>query len=101
MKEGDILSLTINDICLHQEERRSQSAQCGGVYSSNYVARFMEYPNGTAVVDRIAASMHPEWERKTEKRAKILSEEMTGTQVSVRVIDIFDGKDVFEGEITL
>lgn len=98
MKSGDILSLTIKDVQLHKEERMVQGAVYGS-YSSNYVARFKEYPNGIAVVDSIAATTHPDWEKKTDNRANILTKELSGKMFSVCVKDIFVGKDTFEGVI--
>ena len=98
MKSGDILLLTIKDVRLHKEERMIQGAQYG-TYSSNYIAQFVEYPNGIAVVDSIAAIKHPDWERKTEKRAEILTEELSGKKFSVCIKDVFVGKDTFEGVI--
>lgn len=75
-----------------------QGAQYG-TYSSNYIAQFWEYPNGIAVVDSIAATNHPDWERKTEKRAEILTEELSGMKCTVCIKDVFVGKDTFEGVI--
>ena len=72
MKSGDVLLLTIKDVRLHKEERMIQGAQYGS-YSSNYIAQFVESPNGIAVVDSIAATTHSDWEKKTEKRANILT----------------------------
>lgn len=98
MKSGDILLLTIKDVRLHKEEPMIQGAQYG-TYSSNYIAQFVEYPNGIAVVDSIAAIKHPDWERNTEKRAEILTEELSGKKFSVCIKDVFVGKDTFEGVI--
>lgn len=98
MKSGDILTLTIQDVRFHKEERVMQG-ELFGVYSSNYVARFVGYPEGIAVVDSLAATMHPDWDRKTEKRTAVLTKELAGKKVSVRVMDVFPGKDCFEGEI--
>ena len=98
MKSGDLLSLTIKEIYLHKEERMLQGAIYGS-YTSNYVARFKEYPNGIAVVDELASSIHPDWEKKTENRASILTAELTGRHVSLIVKDVFAGKDTFEGII--
>ena len=98
MKSGDILLLTIKDVHLHKEERKVQGAIYGS-YTSNYVARFREYPNGIAVVDGLSSSMHPDWEKKTENRANTLSEELAGKRISVCVKDVFAGKDTFEGII--
>ncbi|MCQ2114257.1 MAG: hypothetical protein MJY52_04250 [Bacteroidaceae bacterium] len=92
------LSLTIKDVRLHKEERMVQGALFGS-YTSNYVARFREYPNGIAVVDRLASTMHPDWVKKTEKRSAILSKELAGCKVSVCVTDVFFGKETFEGKI--
>lgn len=72
-----------------------------GVYASNYVARFVGYSEGIAVVDSLAATMHPDWDRKTEKRTAILTKELAGKKVSVRVMDVFPGKDCFEGEVII
>lgn len=98
MKTGEALSLTIKDIRLHKEERTAQGALYGS-YTSNYVARFREYPNGIAVVDELASDMHPDWDKKTENRANILSKELVGKKVNVRVTEVYDGKDTFEGVI--
>lgn len=98
MKKGDKLSLTIKDVLLHREKWMSVGAQYGN-YTSNYIARFKEYPNSIAVVDDIAKTNHPEWTMKTENRAKVLSEELAGKQVSVCVTDVFPGVDRFEGVI--
>lgn len=98
MKSGDILTLTIQDVRFHKEERVMQGALFG-VYCSNYVARFVGYPEGIAVVDSLAATIHPDWDRKTEKRTAILSKELAGRKVSVRVMDVFPGKDCFEGVV--
>lgn len=98
MKSGDILTLTIKDVRFHKEERKMQGALFGS-YASNYVARFVEYPNGIAVVDSLAAEMHPDWNKKTDNRKDILSRELAGRKVTVRVTDVFAGKDCFEGVI--
>lgn len=98
MKSGDTLTLTIKGIRLHKEERMVQGALFGS-YTSNYVATFREYPNGIAVIDDIASSMHPDWEKKTENRANVLTKELAGRQVVVCVKDVFAGKDTFEGVI--
>ena len=76
----------------------AQGAQYGS-YSSNYIAQFVEYPNGIAVVDNIAATKHPDWKMKTENRADILTKELFGQKVSVCVKDVFVGEDTFEGVI--
>lgn len=98
MKPGDTLYLTIKDVHLHKEERKVQGAIYGS-YTSNYVARFREYPNGIAVVDGLASSLHPDWEKKTENRANILTKELFGQKFSVCVNDVFVGKDTFRGVI--
>lgn len=98
MKPGDTLTATIKKISFHKEERMIQS-NSHGIYSSNYVANFKEYPNGIAVVDTLAASMHPDWDNKTENRATILTKELAGNIVSVRVVDVYAGKETFEGVI--
>lgn len=98
MKVNDIIELTIKDIRFHKEERMIQGAVYGN-YTFNYVATFKEYPNGIAVVDNIASTMHPDWEKKTENRASILSKELAGKKVSIRVAEVYAGKDCFEGEI--
>lgn len=98
MKPGDILSLTIENVRLHKEDRMVQCAIYGS-YTSNYVAQFKGYPNGIAVVDDIASSKHPDWDKKTDNRANILTSELKGKQVTVRVTEVFAGKDTFESEI--
>lgn len=70
-----------------------------GSYSSNYVAKFVEYPNGIAVVDDLASSIHPDWIKKTRERAAMLSKELAGKKVTVRITDVFAGKDTFEATI--
>lgn len=70
-----------------------------GNYTSNYVAQFVEYLNGIVVVDSLAAVMHPEWNKKTENRTSILSKELAGRKVHLRVTDVFTGKDTFEATL--
>lgn len=98
MKKGEILTLTIKDVSLCKVTQMVQGSLFGS-YTSNYVARFMEYPNGIAVVDDIASSKHPDWDKKTDNRANILTSELKGKQVTVRVTEVFAGKDTFESEI--
>lgn len=98
MKSGDTLLLTIKEVRFHKEERMMQGDSYG-IYESNYVATFKEYPNGIVVVDSMASTMHPDWDKKTENRASILSKELAGRKVSIRVADVFAGKDCFEGVI--
>lgn len=98
MERGDIFSLTIKEVRLHKEERMIQGDVYGS-YTSNYVASFEEFPNGIAVVDSIAATMHPEWKKKTDNRSDILSKELAGLKVSVKVTDVFAGNKCFEAKI--
>lgn len=100
VNKGDELKATIKDIRLHKEERTVQGALYGS-YTSNYVARFKEYPNGISVVDELASDMHPDWKNKTEDRAKTLTQELAGKKVTVCVTEVYNGKDTFEGEIQL
>ena len=62
MKEA--LTQTIRDVHFHNEERSMQGSMYGS-YSSNYIAKSVEYPNGIVVVESLAASMHPDWTKKT------------------------------------
>lgn len=98
MTKGDVLTLTINSVRLHKEERMMQG-EVYGTYTSNYVASFKEYPRAIAVVDSLAARMHPDWEKKTEKRASELSSELQGKQVKVRVSSLTNMPGVFEAEL--
>lgn len=98
MNKGDILTLTISSVRFHKEERMQQDATYG-IYASNYVASFKEYPRGIVVVDTLAARMHPDWDRKTESRANQLSTELRNKQVKVRVSMVLFGKDAFEAEL--
>lgn len=98
MEKDDKIELKIDTVRLHKEERMEQNYTFG-LYISSYIASFEGYPNGTASVDNIVKERHPDWKNKTDKRAEILSEELKGEVVSVRIIDIFTGKDCFEGEI--
>lgn len=98
MNKNQVLQLIICKVSFHKEERMVQGSTFG-VYDSSYIASFDGYPNGIASVDKIAATLHSEWDRKTDNRAKILSKELKGKVVSVRITDIFGGKDCFEGEI--
>ena len=100
MESGDTYKLTIKGVRFHKEERMMQGAGFGN-YASNYVATFKEYPNGIAVIDSLVASLHPDWDRKTENRTAILSKELAGRKVTVQVSDVFDGKDCFEGIIII
>ena len=98
MERGDIFSLTIKEVRLHKEERMIQGDMYGS-YTSNYVASFKEFPNGIAVVDAIAMTKHPEWKKKTDNRSSLLSKELTGLKVSVKVTDVFAGNNCFVAEI--
>ncbi len=98
MEVGNILALTIKSVRLHKEERKMQG-DLFGVYSSNYIAFFREYPNGWAVIDEIVSKQHPDWKRKTDNRASILTAELSGKKFTIRVLNVFSGENVFEGEI--
>lgn len=94
MKENDIISASIKSVKLHKEERKVIGAVYGP-YKSHYIAHLNEYPKGIVVVDSLAAQLHPDWRKKTGNRAEILSVELKGKQLTLRVIDIFPN-DYFE-----
>ena len=99
MNKGDIISAVIDKVRLHKEERKQIGALYGN-YQSQYIAFLEGYTNGIVCVDAIAKRQHPDWERKTEQRAQILSQELHGETIKVRIIDIFYG-GAFEAEIVL
>ena len=97
MINGDIISAVIDKVRLHKEERKQIGALYGN-YQSQYIAFLEGYTNGIVCVDAFAQRNHPEWERKTEQRAQILSQELHGKSIKVRIIDIFHN-GAFEAEI--
>lgn len=97
MKQGEILKTKIKNVLFHKEERKMLGEQYGN-YSGEYIAELDESPKGIVCVDLIAQQMHPNWVRKTENRAQILSSELQGRSVEVRVVDVFHTGE-FEAEI--
>ena len=97
MVNGDIISAVIDKVRLHKEERK-QIGTLYGNYQSQYIAFLEGYSNGIVCVDAFAQRNHPEWERKTEQRAQILSQELHGKSIKVRIIDIFHN-GAFEAEL--
>lgn len=97
MNKGDIISAVIDCVRLHKEERM-QAGALYGIYLSQYIAFLEGYSNGIVCVDAIAKRDHPEWERKTVQRAQILSQELHGETITVRITDVFHG-GVFEAEL--
>lgn len=97
MKIGDIIEATITTILFRAEERKENGATYG-TYDSHYVAKLKGYTDGIVVVDSIAQKAHPDWQKKTQERAKILSNELMETSVRVKVIEVIrDG--IFEAEL--
>lgn len=84
IKKGDILIDKIKCVELHKEERTMQGTIYGN-YSSNYVAHLLGYRDGIVVVDKLANTTHPDWRKKTAKRAEILSQELTGRSIKYKV----------------
>lgn len=99
MVKGDIISAVIDKVRLHKEERKQIGALYGN-YQSQYIAFLEGYTNGIVCVDAIAKRQHPDWERKTEQRAQILSQEMHGKTITIRITDVFNN-GAFEAEIVL
>jgi hypothetical protein len=97
MINGDIISAVIDKVRLHKEERKQIGALYGN-YQSQYIAFLEGYSNGIVCIDSIAQQLHPNWERKTEQRSQILSQELHGETIKVRIIDIFYG-GAFEAEL--
>lgn len=87
MKENDILTASIKSVRLHKEERKVQGAQYG-TYESHYIASLNEYPEGNVIIDELAVQCHPDWKKKTDNRADILSVELKGKQLQLRVTDV-------------
>jgi len=96
MNKGDIISVVIDSVRVHQE-KRMQAGALYGIYLSQYIASLEGYSNGIVCVDAIAKRDHPEWERKTVQRAQILSQELHGMTITVRIKDVFHG-GAFEAE---
>ena len=97
MKQGEIIKTKIKNVYLHKQVREILGEQYGN-YSSEYIAVLDESPEGIACVDSFAQHLHPDWVRKTENRAQILSSELQGRSVEVRVVDVFHTGE-FEAEI--
>lgn len=97
MKQGDILNTKIKNVRLHKQVRKMLGEQYGN-YSSEYIADLDKSPEGIVCVDSIAQQLHPDWVNKTEKRAQILSSELHGRSVEVRIVDVFP-KGEFEAVI--
>ena len=97
MKVGDIITATISTVNFRSEERKQIGATYGG-YGSYFVAKLSGYKEGIVVVDALAKKMHTDWEKKTRERANILTQELSGKSVRVRVIEVIrDGQ--FEAEL--
>ena len=99
MNKGDIISAVIDKVRLHKEERKQIGALYGN-YQSQYIAFLEGYSNGIVCIDSIAQQLHPNWERKTEQRAQILSQELHGKTITVRITVVFPN-GAFEAEIVL
>lgn len=99
MVKGDIISAVIDKVRLHKEERKQIGALYGN-YQSQYIAFLEGYSNGIVCIDSIAQKLHPNWERKTEQRSQILSQELHGETIKVRITDVFPN-GAFEAEIVL
>ena len=97
MKQGEIIKTKIKNVRFHKEERKA-SGELYGNYSGEYTAVLDESPEGIACVDSIAQQLHPDWVRKTEKRAQILSSELYDRSVEVRVKEVFSQGE-FEADI--
>lgn len=96
LSPNQILTLTISRVRFAKWEETTSIYKSGN-YGSCFVASFVEYPNGIAVVDQFAPK---DWVRKTDARADELTKMLAGRKVKVRVDDILQcGKDVFEGTI--
>ena len=99
MDRGDIITAKIHNVRFHKEERKI-AGELFGNYCSEYVAVLEGYTNGIVCIDSIAQQLHPNWDRKTEQRAQILSQELHGETITVRIKDVFHG-GAFEAEIVL
>ena len=97
MNKGDIISAVIDKVRLHKEERKQIGALYGN-YQSQYIAFLEGYTNGIVCVDDIAERLHPDWVKKTEQRAQILSQELHGKTITVRITDVFFN-GAFEAEL--
>ena len=97
MKKGDIIKSKIKNVRFHKEERKA-SGQLYGNYNSEYIAFLDESPEGIVCVDSIAQQLHPDWDKKTEKRAQTLTNELHGSSVEVCIVDVFPQGE-FEAEL--
>ena len=97
MKVGDIITAPISSVHFRVEERKQIGATYG-VYGSYFVAKLSGYTEGIVVVDALAQKMHPDWEKKTRERANILTQELSGKSVRVRVIEVIRD-EIFEAEL--
>lgn len=97
MKEGDVITATIQSICFRQIERK-QMGTTFGTYDSYYVAKLSGYKDAIVIIDSLVQNMHPDWEKKTSNRAEILTCELGGTAVKVRVVEIIR-EGIFEADL--
>lgn len=65
-----------------------------GVYSSCYVARLDMPSEVIVVIDKLAAKMHPDWEKKTDGRAATLERELRGKTVKCKVVEVYSPQNV-------
>lgn len=97
MDRGDIITAKIHNVRFHKEERKI-AGELFGNYCSEYVAVLEGYTNSIVCIDSIAQQLHPNWDRKTEQRAQILSQELQSKTITARVVDVFRN-GVFEAEL--
>ncbi len=93
MTIGENIIGCIKSVRFHKEEKKVKGALFG-TYTSNYVARLDLPGEVIAVIDSIAAKMHPDWEKKTDSRAATLEQELRGKKVKCKVVEIIDPRHV-------
>ena len=97
IKVGDIVRNRIKQVKLHKEERYI-IGESGSSYSSCYLA-VLDCPEEVIVdIDRYAERLHPEWEKRTDNRADVLTKELKGRVVECEIIEFCPPKS-YEGKL--
>ena len=97
IKIGDIVRSGIKLVRLHKEERYV-IGESGSSYSSCYLAVLDCTEEIVVDIDRYAERMHPEWEKRTDNRADVLTKELKGKEVECEIFDFCPPKS-YEGKL--
>ena len=94
---GDIVRNRIKQVRLHKEERYI-IGESGSSYSSCYLA-VLDCPEEVIVdIDQYAERLHPEWEKRTDNRADVLTKELKGRVVECEIMEFCPPRS-YEGKL--